>query len=91
MMTDILKQFSQENVPNGYMFGQVKSIPAPGTLKIKTTTGLEITVKDSKQYKLGDRVILARGFKDISNLFIVRKIDTRYPASENIVIPMGEG
>jgi hypothetical protein len=91
MTIEILKQFSQDPNPDNYVFGQVISIPMPGTLKIKTITGLEITVNDSNHYIIGDRVILARGFKDLSSLFIVRKIDIKYPVSENLIIPTGGG
>jgi hypothetical protein len=91
-MGDILKQLRPTQPTDVYTYGNVVSVGSGGIIKIKTTTGVELSVRDTKQtYFVGDRVILGTDDKKLSNVFIIRKVDKIHQTSITLTISMGQG
>jgi hypothetical protein len=93
-MVDVLKQFSLDPLAESdiYSYGEVILIKGSGVMKIKTTSGLELTVRDTSQvYAIGDQVVLGKKDGTLNSVFIIRKIDRICKSAVNVVISNGQG
>ena len=91
-MVDVLKQFSPKLSAGVYSYGEVILIGAGGIIRIRTTSGLELTLRDTSQaYAVGDQLVLGAKDGNLNSIFIIRKIDRICRSAVNVVISEGQG
>ncbi len=91
-MVDVLKQFSPDLPAGVYSYGEVILIGSGGVIKIRTTSGLELTLRDTSQaYAVGDQLVLGTKDGNLNSVFIIRKIDRICRSAVNVVISEGQG
>lgn len=91
-MVDVLKQFNPNVSIKVYSYGSVISTSAGGMLKIRTTSGLELSIRDKQQsYSIGDQIVLGSKDGSLNSVFILRKIDKICQTAVNVVISTNQG
>lgn len=91
-MVDVLKQFSPDLSAGVYSYGEVILTGSGGAIKIRTTSGLELTIRDTNQvYAVGDQLVLGKKEGNLNSVFIIRKIDRICRSSVSVVISEGQG
>ncbi len=91
-MVDVLKQFSPEQQTGVYGYGEVVSVGSGGIVSIRTTSGLELSLRDAGQaYAVGDQLVLGKKDKSLNSIFIIRKIDRICRSAVNVVISYDQG
>ena len=92
IMVDILKQFGSDAAAGVYGYGEVLSVGSGGLVRIRTTSGLELSLKDTTQsYAAGDQLVLGKKDGNINSVFILRKIDRICRTALNVVISTNQG
>ncbi len=91
-MVEVLKQFRPDQSAGVYSYGSVISVASGGIVGIRTTSGLELSLRDTSQaYAVGDQLVLGKKDKNLNSVFIIRKIDRICRSAVNVVILEGQG
>ncbi len=91
-MVDILDQFGSDGKAGVYSYGQIVSVGSGGRVRIRTTSGFELSVRDTGQtYNAGDQVVLGKKDENLNSVFILRKIDRVCRTAVNVIISMDQG
>ena len=91
-MIDVLKEFNPDLFTGTYAYCEVISVGSGGNIKIRTASGLEMSVRDAGQaYAVGDQLVLGVRDGNMNSIFIIRKLVRMHPAATNMVVSIGQG